>query len=52
MKKVLVTETYLKNILEALEDAKGLCIVLGYKNEYQKHIRETKKQLEKLDLTQ
>lgn len=49
MKKIEITENYLNNILEALEDAKGLCIVYGFKNEYQKHIAKAKKYLEKLN---
>jgi len=48
VKKVEVTETYLRKILDALEDAKGLCVVYGFKNDYQKLIYTTKKQLEKI----
>lgn len=48
MKKVEVTEIYLKNILEALKDAKGYFDMCGMKNTYQKHIVTTKKQLEKI----
>jgi len=48
-KKIEVTETYLKNILQALEDAKGYFDMCKMKNTYQKHIVETKKQLDKLN---
>jgi hypothetical protein len=46
MKKIVVTDTYLKNILQALEDAKGYFDMWGMKNTYQKHIYATKKKLE------
>jgi len=49
MKKIEVTETYLKNILQALEDAKGYFDMCGMKNTYQKHIAITKKQLDKFN---
>ena len=48
-KKVKVTETYLKNILQALEDAKGYFDMCKMKNTYQKHIVATKKLLNKLN---
>ena len=48
MKKIQVTDVYLKNILQALEDAKGYFDCYGMKNTYQKHISATKKQLEKI----
>jgi len=48
MKKIEVTEVYLKNILQALEDAKGYFDMCGMKNTYQKHILATKKQLGEL----
>jgi len=48
-KKVKVTETYLKNILQALEDAKGYFDMCKMKNTYQKHIVATKKLLDKLN---
>jgi len=47
-KKVKVIETYLKNILQALEDAKGYFDMCKMKNTYQKHIVATKKLLDKL----
>jgi len=48
-KKVKVIETYLKNILQALEDAKGYFDMCKMKNTYQKHIVATKKLLDKLN---
>jgi len=47
-RKIEVTETYLKNILQALEDAKGYFDVYKIKNTYQKDIVATKKWLNKL----
>ena len=48
-KKIEVTETYLNNILQALEDAKGYFDMISIKNTYQKDIVSTKKYLEKLN---
>lgn len=48
MKKIEVTENYLKNILEALEDMKGYLECCGVKNTYQKHIIATKRNLDKV----
>ena len=47
-RKIEVTEIYLKNILQALEDAKGYFDMYKMKNTYQKHIVATKKLLNKL----
>lgn len=49
MKKIEVTKKYLDNILQALEDAKGLCEVSGFKNGFGKHISQTKKYIEKYE---
>jgi len=48
-RKIEVTETYLKNILQALEDTKGYFDMCKMKNTYQKHIIATKKFLDKLN---
>lgn len=45
--KIEVTEKYLENILQALEDAKGLCKAYGFKSSFGKHINATKKYIEK-----
>jgi hypothetical protein len=42
-KKVEVTVNYLESVLEALEDAKGLCEAYSFKNTFSKHINRTKK---------
>jgi len=46
-KKIEVTRKYLDSILQALEDAKGLCEVQGFKHGFNKHITQTKKYIEK-----
>lgn len=48
-KKIEVTENYLKEILQALEDAKGYFDLHGFKNTYQKHIKRTKDILNKIN---
>jgi len=49
MKKIAVTETYLKNVLQALVDAKGYFDCYKIKNTFQKEISATKKQLDKIN---